>query len=448
MANNIGIIIEREYLERVKKKSFIITTLLLPVVMILFSMMPALIIMFAGTEKTTVLVFDETPEAIGNKLTDMSDLENPISDDITFIAADGITRDSAMRRDDVSGILIIPANAAQVKNPTVKYYSNGPIGMTTETTIRGALARAIRTERLLAHDIPGLEEIVKDAQVDVYLSGSRLDKEEEGEATSSMVSYLLGLGLSFMLYMFVILYGQMVMNSIIEEKNNRVLEVVVSSIKPAQLMMGKILGVGLVALTQILIWGIVIILISTYILPAVIPADIMADAQTVAAGGQATSDVDPDFLNMVGSLTSFVSLGNIISTILIVAAYLLFGFLMYASMFAAIGSSVDNIQDASNLSTWAVAPIGIGILFALYAATTPMSELAFWTSLFPLTSPMVMVARIPYGIPSWEIWLSLLLLVAGFFFMVWVAGKIYRVGIFMYGKKPTVKDLIKWMKYK
>lgn len=440
MANNIGIIIEREYLERVKKKSFIFTTLLMPVVMLLFSLMPALIMFFAGTDQTSVLVIDDTGANIASRLNS--------DEEVTFVVDPSISRDSAMTSTDFSGVLVLPTNLLTAKSPSIKYFSNGPLSIGSESAIRSAVNNVVMQYRLEAHDIPGIEKIIEDSKVDVACAVVRLDKDDDGETTSSIVSYMAGLGLCFLLYMFVLLYGQMVMNSIIEEKTNRVLEVVVSSIKPTQLMMGKILGVGLVALTQILLWGIVLVIISAFVVPAVIPADIMADAAAVSAGAPSTSGTDPDVLNMVAAFTSMSSIGNLIVMIAIVTAYLILGFLLYASIFAAIGSAVDNLQDASQLSTWAVLPIGLGLIIALYAATSPVSQLAFWASLFPLTSPMVMVTRITFGIPSWEIWVSLFLLLLGFFFVVWLAGKIYRVGIFMYGKKPTVKDLIKWARYK
>lgn len=440
MANNIGIIIEREYMQRVRKKSFIFTTLLLPVVMLLFSLLPALIMIFAGSDETNVLVVDETPQCISAQLKG--------SDDLHFIPSEGISRDSAMRRQDVSGVLIIPANATTSKSPQIRYYSNGPVSIVTEGEMRGRLNDILSAERLNNYDIPGLQQIIDDSKVDIAFSAVRLDKDEPEEATSSMVSYMLGLGLSFILYMFVLIYGQMVMNSIIEEKSNRVLEVVVSSIRPTQLMLGKILGVAAVALTQIVIWCVVAVVISSVVIPAVIPADIMADAQALKAGAPTTTGTDADLLNMLSVVTSAGAIGSMIVNMLIITAYLLLGFLLYASIFAAIGSAVDNLQDASNLSSWAVMPIVLGIMFALLAASNPTGTVSFWTSIIPLTSPMVMVARIPFGIPSWEIWLSLVLLVAGFLGIAWVAGKIYRVGIFMYGKKPSVKDLVKWMRYK
>ena len=231
------------------------------------------------------------------------------------------------------------------------------------------------------------------------------------------------------------------------EKGNRVLEVVVSSVKPVQLMMGKIIGVALVAVTQIVIWGALLVAMSSFVLPALVPADAMADVAAVQSGNfDGISDTSS--IEMIQAIGMLGNVGHILTLIALMTVFLVFGFLLYSSIFAAVGSAVDNIQDASQLTSLAVFPIIFGLIFAMVAAADPMGSVAFWMSMFPLTSPMVMVARIPFGIPGWEIALSLALLAAGFVAMVWLAGKIYRVGIFMYGKKPSAKELIRWIRYK
>lgn len=235
---------------------------------------------------------------------------------------------------------------------------------------------------------------------------------------------------SLMLYMFLIIYGQMVMNSIIEEKNNRVLEIIVSSVRPQTLMLGKILGVGLVAVTQILIWGILIVSFSKWLMP-------------VLSSGISTDDVD-----LMAAIGQFSNPTYVMTMFLYILLFLIGGYLFYSSIFAAIGSAVDNVQDASQLTTVAMIPIIIGMVFSMTVANDPNSSLAFWLSIIPFTSPMVMMARIPFGIPVWETILSLVLLAVSLFVMIWLAAKIYRVGIFMYGKKPSFSDLIKWVRYK
>ena len=435
--SKIGIVIEREYLERVKKKSFIITTILMPILMLALMMAPAAIMLFVDSSESKVLVVDNS-KMIAQKLKDREDVKFELAHDITL--------DSALNREDVSSVLVIPANVINAQRSTLKLYSNGPSSITTESAITDQVNSIIETERLKKYNIENLDTILSEVSSNVALSTVRNDKEDE-EAMSSGFSYAIGIGMAFILYMFLLIYGQMVMTSIIEEKGNRVLEVVVSSVKPAQLMMGKIIGVALVAVALVVLWGILLSLMSAFVLPAVMPADAMADIAAVQSGNiDAVSD--PSSLSMIQGVAMLGEVGRIISLVGLMTLFLIGGFLIYSSIFAAIGSAVDNIQDASQLTSVAVFPIIFGIIFAMVAASDPTGSVAFWMSMFPLTSPMVMVARIPFGIPAWEIILSLALLIAGFIFMVWLAGKIYRVGIFMYGKKPTIKEVIRWTRYK
>ena len=405
--------------------------------MLALMMAPAAIMLFVDSSESKVLVVDNS-KMIAQKLKDREDVKFELAHDITL--------DSALNREDVSSVLVIPANVINAQRSTLKLYSNGPSSITTESAITDQVNSIIETERLKKYNIENLDTILSEVSSNVALSTVRNDKEDE-EAMSSGFSYAIGIGMAFILYMFLLIYGQMVMTSIIEEKGNRVLEVVVSSVKPAQLMMGKIIGVALVAVTQMVLWGILLSLMSAFVLPAVMPADAMADIAAVQSGNiDAVSD--PSSLSMIQGVAMLGEVGRIISLVGLMTLFLIGGFLIYSSIFAAIGSAVDNIQDASQLTSVAVFPIIFGIIFAMVAASDPTGSVAFWMSMFPLTSPMVMVARIPFGIPAWEIILSLALLIAGFIFMVWLAGKIYRVGIFMYGKKPTIKEVIRWTRYK
>ena len=236
------------------------------------------------------------------------------------------------------------------------------------------------------------------------------------------------------------------MTSIIEEKNNRVLEIVVSSVRPTQLMLGKICGIGLVAITQIVIWGVLLSAMSAFVLPAVLPAGVSADMAALSAEG-ASANISTD-LELLQALSMLGNVAYIIQLFGLLLLFLIGGFMLYSAIYAAIGSAVDNIQDAGQLQSIVVFPIIIGIVVAMQAASDPGSSMAMWTSMIPFTSPMVMMARIPFGIPAWEIAVSLIILVISFFIVVWFAAKIYRVGIFMYGKKPSFKELIRWMRYK
>ncbi len=436
--SKIGIVIEREYLERVKKKSFIFTTLLMPVLMLVLMALPAMLVAFVDKSETSILVVDNSG-SVADKLVD--------SKEVKFVESGSISVDSALRRTDVGAILVIPSNIYGAKRATLKLYTNGPTSIITDSEITGQVNKIVEEERLRNYDIADLDKIMAEVESDVALSTVRNDKEDGEEALSSGLSYAIGIAMSFVLYMFLLIYGQMVMTSIIEEKGNRVLEVVVTSVKPTQLMMGKIIGVALVAVTQMVLWGILLAAMSAYILPAIVPAEAMADVAAVQAGNF-DGVSDNESIEIIQALASLTQVGNILSLVGLMTIFLIFGFLIYSSIFAAVGSAVDNIQDASQLTSFAVFPIIFGLIFAMVAAADPMGTVAFWASIFPLTSPMVMVARLPFGIPSWEIWLSLGLLVVGFLGMVWTAGKIYRVGIFMYGKKPSIKEVIRWIRYK
>ncbi len=434
--SKIGIVIQREYCERVTKKSFIITTILMPLLMVALMVIPTIIMTMVGPSETTVLVIDKS-----NKI--FQKLES--NEDVKFIHTSE-PLDSALVREDVGAVLVIPENIIEARGLALKYYSNGPSSMTTESLITRQINDAVEADRLKSYQIDDLAKILDDVHSDVALSTLRNDKDSE-EATSSGLSYGIGIMMSLTLYMFLLIYGQMVMTSIIEEKNNRVLELVVSSIKPAQLMMGKILGVTLVALTQILIWGVLITCMSAFLLPALLPAEAMQDVAAVQAGNFAAVS-NTENLEIIQAVSLLGSVGYVIKLFGLLTLFLMTGFLFYAAIYAAIGSAVDNIQDAGQLQTVIVVPVIFGFIFAMTAAADPSSSLAFWMSIIPFTAPMVMVARIPFGIPGWEIALSLVLLIASFVGMVWLAGKIYRVGIFMYGKKPTFKEIIRWVNYK
>lgn len=417
--SKIGIVIQREYCERVTKKSFIITTILMPLLMVALMVIPTIIMTMVGPSETTVLVIDKS-----NKI--FQKLES--NEDVKFIHTSE-PLDSALAREDVGAVLVIPENIIEARGLALKYYSNGPSSMTTESLITRQINDAVEADRLKSYQIDDLAKILDDVHSDVALSTLRNDKDSE-EATSSGLSYGIGIMMSLTLYMFLLIYGQMVMTSIIEEKNNRVLELVVSSIKPAQLMMGKILGVTLVALTQILIWGVLITCMSAFLLPALLPAEAMQDVAAVQAGNFAAVS-NTENLEIIQAVSLLGSVGYVIKLFGLLTLFLMTGFLFYAAIYAAIGSAVDNIQDAGQLQTVIVVPVIFGFIFAMTAAADPSSSLAFWMSIIPFTAPMVMVARIPFGIPGWEIALSLVLLIASFVGMVWLAGKIYRVGIFM-----------------
>lgn len=434
MDSKISIIIRREYMERVTKKSFIITTLLMPVIMLGLMMAPVLIAMFSESDNRNILVIDNSADTISSRLQNTPTL--------TFLPQN-ISVDSARRVESVDAVLVIPESIYD-NGATLQIYTNGASSMEVESAITGQFNDIIESQRLKNYNIDDLDEIISAVHSDVKLQSLRND--EEATESSTMLSYMLGLILTLMLYMCLLLYGQMVMTSIIEEKNNRVLEIVVSSVRPTQLMLGKICGIGLVAITQIVIWGVLLSAMSAFVLPAVLPAGVSADMAALSAEG-ASANINTD-LELLQALFMLGNVAYIIQLFGLLLLFLIGGFMLYSAIYAAIGSAVDNIQDAGQLQSIVVFPIIIGIVVAMQAASDPGSSMAMWTSMIPFTSPMVMMARIPFGIPAWEIAVSLIILVISFFIVVWFAAKIYRVGIFMYGKKPSFKELIRWMRYK
>lgn len=436
MNSKIGIVIRREYLERVSKKSFIISTLLMPLFMLALMVAPALIATMSTSDSKTIAVIDDS-NYIGEYLQS--------NDEVKFIPLN-ITLDSALVNEDFDGILHIDKNIMKTASG-VTLYTNGASSINIEMNITTQIENTIEEQRLKNYNIENLNQILNDVKANVSLQTFRNDQEAGSNTSSSILSYVIGMIMTLMLYMFLMLYGQMVMTSIIEEKNNRVLEIVVSSIKPAQLMMGKIVGIGLVAVTQILIWAALLSTISGLLLPALIPADVMNEVTAYNAGtiNMATAANDADMLQAISLISN---VGYIIGIFGFLLLFLIGGFLFYSSIYAAIGSAVDNIQDAGQFQSVVIFPIIIGLILSMTVVNDPNSTLATVMSMIPFTAPMVMMARIPFGIATWEIITSLVILYISFIAMVWLAAKIYRVGIFMYGKKPTIKDLIRWINYK
>lgn len=439
--SNLNIIIGREFKERVGKKSFIITTILMPIVMIAIMAAPTLIMMFNTPSKSHIVVEDRSGiilpalvlEAQGSEYLEIIPSSEPV--------------DSLMKNEKYDGVLVIGEDIVNNPNNATLYTHEQSGNIEVEKDVTHVIEKAVADARLKAYNIENIDQIVKDSQVSVFLKTVRVLDDGSEKDTSSGVSMMLGLVMDFILYMFLLMYGQMVMTSIIEEKNNRVLELIVTSVRPVQLMMGKIIGVGLVAVLQIVIWAVLVCSFVGFVMPMLIPADVASQVAMANAGtfDASTATIDPD---MIQALSMFSSIGFIAKMFLYMALYLIGGFLFYAAIFAAIGSAVDNVQDASQLTTFATMPIILGIVFSMVVINDPNGQLAFWLSMIPFTSPMVMMMRVPFEIPDWQIWVSLVVLFASFAFMAWVAGKIYRVGIFMYGKKPTIKDLIRWARYK
>ena len=437
--SNISLIIQREFNERVRKKSFIITTILMPVLMLALMVAPALIMRFSRGETKTIAVIDDSG-LVAPKLAD--------SEEIRFTTTDKSTDEARREFSDLFGVLWIGSDI--LENPSaVKLYANSSSSLSLEESLTGQIERILEAEKLRRYNIDNLQQILDEVKTTVTLQTFRNDKsqEEETQAQSSVVATASGYILGFVLYMFLLIYGSMVMQSVIEEKNNRVLEVMVSSVRPFDLMMGKILGVAAVAVVQVVIWGVLIVGVGSFVLPQLMPAEAMAGVEAVRQGmpAAATEGMDPEMLQALAAVTD---LGYVVKIFVCLLLFVFGGYLLYSAMFAAVGSAVDNVQDASQLQMPITLPIILALLAMIAVIKDPNSTMAFWFSIIPFTSPVVMMARIPYGIPLWEVALSLAVLYASFVGMVWFAAKIYRVGIFMYGKKPTLRELLRWVRYR
>ncbi len=436
MSSKIGIVIKREYLERVSKKSFIFTTILMPLFMAAIMIAPALITMFSTPELKYIAVIDDSGIIAPTLKNDDGVKFIPITDPIEV----------AKTNDSIDGILVI--NRDILTSPTgATLYTHDASSMLIEQNITSQIEKTIEDNRLKNYNIDNLDQIINDINANITLTTYRINDEAEDSSSSSTLSYIIGMIMSLLLYMFLLLYGQLVMTSIIEEKNNRVLEIMVSSIKPGQLMMGKILGIGAVALTQVLIWGIIIVSMSAFVLPSILPAEIMSEVNAFNAGSLNATTANND-IEMLQALSIISNVSYVVNIFVYLILFLLGGFLFYAAMNAAIGSAVDNVQDASQLQSVVMIPIILGLVMSMSVINDPNSTFATILSMIPFTAPMTMMTRIPFGIPTWEIITSLVILYISFVGMVWLSAKIYRVGIFMYGKKPTIKELIKWVKYK
>ena len=423
--NKISIIIAREFNERVRKKSFIITTILMPVLMLALMAAPTLIMLFAKGETKHLLVIDDSGIIAPG-------LES--GEEVVFEPT-GKSLEEARTDTDVFGVLWIGGDI--VNNPTdVKLYTNSSSSVALESTITSQMERIIENERLKRYNIENLDQILKDVKVKVSLSAYRTDLTdgtEPSEATSSALSYALGGAMGIILYMFLIIYGSMVMTSVIEEKGSRVLDVLVSSVSPFQLMTGKILGVAAVAATQVAIWAILICGVGAAMMSALVPADMMETVRAVETGAMTSAQAGVD-----ADLISAVSLATDPAQMVMMFVYLL--------LFLVGGFLFDSIQDAQQLQTPVTIPIILGFILMMTVFEDPNSPIAFWGSIIPFTSPIVMIARIPSHIPSWQIILSLVVLYASVAVMIWIAARIYRVGILMHGKRPSFKELLSWIR--
>lgn len=430
------LVVQREYLERVSKKSFIFSTLLMPLLMVALMCAPILIQQATSPEAITLGVADTS----GKIFPQLQSTES-----VRFVSMDATPSADALENDSIDGYLVITSDIlTRDSQARVDLMLNATSNLQFEKEVTSQLNDAIEKERLLQYNISDLQAILDNVKSDVSLNLIRIDQDESG-AMQTELSAVIGIIMSMLLYFFLLLYGIQVMQSIVEEKSNRVLEVIVSSIRPTQLLTGKIAGIGLVAVTQILIWAVCLLVLSAVVLPSLLPADMVTDMQAMQTGAQLSDVADVEMISALATITNPAFILQLFFWLII---FLVGGFLLYSSLFAAVGSAVENIQDASQLQTIIIIPIIIAFFASMSVANAPDSSLISWLSMIPFTSPMVMMARIPFGIPVWQIALSAILLYVSIFGAIWCAAKIYRVGIFMYGKKPNIREIIRWISYK
>ena len=427
MKSKIWIVTQREFATRVKKKSFIIMTLLMPFLMSALMFLPLLLSLIESSDKKTVAVVDQTG---------LYQAEFKSNDKYLFVPTEKMTPQMRSDSTDVAAVLLITADLSE-RPGSAALYSQEEIPSDLSDLVNSTLTDVVQRQKFAKYNIPELDAIIDDVQTPVEVEKIRWTDEGERQSMSDFLSGV-GMLLTFVIYMFVMAYGAMVLQSVSEEKSNRIVELMVSSVKPFQLMMGKIIGIGLVGVFQVLIWAVII-------------ASVMAIGGTmtgVAMFGSgdmtAMQGADMDAGMKIFAIISQLPLLEIISLFVL---YFVGGYLLYASILAALGASVNDQQDTGQM----MMPVMIVMVFAFYvgfySSMNPDGPMAFWCSFVPFTSPIVMMVRIPFGVPLYQEIFSVALLYATAIALTYLGSRIYRIGILMYGKKPSFKEIFKWLKF-
>ena len=439
--SNFSVILKREYLSRVKKRSFLIITFLGPLFFAALMIAPSLMMMKSDSMETkkTIAVLDET---------DWFNGKFESSDINTFVYTNTDENIDTLKKLILEGVydavLYVPATSLNV--PTnAKLYSNKQIPMSLSSYIKSEMKQEVEHRKLLAHGID--PKIVKSVNTSINISTIRMD-EEEGEKTSyAELESIIGLALAVIVYFVIFLFSNQVLRGVIEEKSNRIIEVIISSVKPFELMMGKIIGIALVGLTQFLLW--IVLTIGIYLVAngIILGPEIMSPSGTVMTEEISQIVDTSQGENIMLEVVSMIESINFKAILISFLFYFVFGFLLYAALFAAVGGMVDNETDSNQFVTILSMPLIVAIVCSTAMINNPDSGLGIWLSMIPFTSPVSMMIRIPFGVPYWQVVVSLLILVLTFVFITWIAAKIYRTGILMYGKKPSLKEIWKWLRY-
>lgn len=440
--SKIGIIIKREYLNRVSKKSFLILTFLTPILFSALIFVPLWLSSIKGDEVKNVVILDRT--GVYAPL-----FEN--TDNYKFIEGTE-SLEKYKSSDDKSVFAILSITDNLLENPkAATLYSEKQIPGELSRIVNQTLSRYLENAKMATYNIPNLKEIIKESQIKFEINTIKWSEDGGESESSALVASIVGMLFTVISYMFIMVYGAMVMQGVMEEKTNRIVELMVSSVRPFQLMMGKIIGIGFVGLTQMLLWAILTLTLimggQFLFMGGTVDAQMMQQGAMMGANGampgmaEASQEPAVKILGMLQTI-NWAEIGFFF------VIYFIGGYMLYASVFAAIGSAVDSQEDTQQFMT----PIMVFMMFSLYAGIysmeNPDGPLAFWCSLIPFTSPIVMMIRLPFEIPLWEKLLSIGLLYITFIGTIWFSAKIYRVGILMYGKKPTIKEMTKWLKYK
>ena len=427
--NKIAIIIRREFLTRIKKKSFILLTILMPFIMCAVVIVPLLLAQINSDEESKVVIVDKT----GHYADCFKDTLN-----FHFQTSPQLLPAYKSDTSDISAVVLITDDLA--KNPSaVQMYSHKEVAENLYQYVSSCLNDQVRKDKLMAIGIPELGKMIDNIQAETSIRTIKWSESGEEKDSHRGVAMVAGFIMTMISYFFVLTYGGMVMQADMEEKANRIVELIVSSVKPFQLMLGKIAGILLVGLFQLLIWAL--------LLAVIVPiADKLCGVNIAMMSASGSTAAVPD-AGLSDAMIMWLSVMNLPYLEMGIMFLLLFigGYLLYASVFAAIGASINEQQDSSQF----MMPIMLLMAFSLYAAIYSVENtdgpLAFWASIFPLSSPIVMMVRIPFGVPLWQEILSVALLYLTALLGIWGSGRIYRVGILMYGKKPSLKQMIRWM---
>lgn len=435
--NKVLLIIRREYLSRVKKKSFLLLTFLVPLLIIgMYALIFALSVK-GGDTLTVVSVLDES----GLFEDKFKDTRTVVFQEIDL---DIKQAKKEVQKDDEYFLLYIPSSTGNKVNPEL--YSQKKAGLAVQGDIENQMKEVMRAKMLndAGIDINTLSKIKP--EVNIITKELTVEGEKDSNAGAA---YGIGIACAILIYMSLFIYGAQVMRGVIEEKTSRIVEVIISSVRPFQLMMGKIIGIGLVGLTQFLLWVILSAGLMTLGTNFLMKEEIQKQQTEQTLQGNTSTDTMPAnnsaSLGIIKAIQT-INFGYILSLFFV---YFLGGYLLYSALFAAVGSAVDSETETQQF----MFPMTLPLLFTYimsfsFIINNPDSNLSFWLSMIPLTSPIAMLVRIPFGVPAWELALSISLLVAGFIFTTWVAARVYRVGILMYGKRASYKELIKWFNYK